>query len=164
MEYYEQTVSVKKTKGTRFYQALIIVIIAILFFISSIFVGMIGPIFALAVGVFAFFYAFPRMTMDFEYVMTANMFTIDVIYGNAKRRNIITFDVKEAVSIFKSDAQGKGSGHVDRIYKYLSGRPSNDVYAIDLKLTKQTIRLLIEPDEKLLRMLKVYGSQKFARF
>jgi hypothetical protein len=142
---YEQLVK-RHSKATDYLirVLVIILIIAIAIFGPSL-LGYFAEVLAVALIIVAVVFIFPRLKVEYEYILLNHDMQIDVIYNKAKRKTVLEFDVLKAEEIVSGIA--KGSGKIDKTYDCTSGTNPQAVYTFITNVDKQNACILIEPDE-----------------
>lgn len=139
---YEQLVA-RKAKATDYLiRVLMIAIIIILIFFGLPLIGIFAILLALVAGFASFYFVFPRLKVEYEYILLNHDLQIDVIYNKAKRKTLIEFDIRKAESI----TPVSGSHGSEKTYDFTSGTGSQPVYSIRTSLSGQNVCILIEPD------------------
>lgn len=129
-----------------------------------------GPLFgsiAIIIGVIAIFlctYAFPRFNVEFEYIYCDGQFDFDRITGNSKRKNILRIDSDNIEMIAPVNSHALDSyKHMNLIVKdFSSKKPDAHVFAIIGHNQKETLKILFEPNEKMIACIKQKTPRKIS--
>lgn len=94
--YYEQLV-VRKSRPLdmviRFLTILVIVAVAVF---GMPFLGIFSFFLAVVLAFLAYYFIFPRLDVEYEYVLLNHDMQVDAIYSKAKRKKMMTFDIQQA--------------------------------------------------------------------
>lgn len=104
----------------------------------------------------------PNLDVEFEYLYVSKTLSIDKIFSKEKRKNVAEYDL-EKMEIFAE----KGSDRLDR-FNNLSVRErdfsshfeNRSVWVLIVRNGEDVERVLLEPDEKLIRAMKSHFPQK----
>lgn len=144
---YEQLVA-RKSKATDYLiRALVIVLILVLAILGPGFLGFFAILLALALLLAAIFFIFPRLKVEYEYILLNHEMQVDVIYNKSRRKTLLEFDILKAEAIVSKNADSIRSHRIEKIYDFSSGQGSDDVYAIIVPVERQNACIYIEPDE-----------------
>ena len=111
--FHEQLIT-KKQKGNPLVIRIIVVVFIILFLtIGALFLGFLSIIIAVVLGVTAYFYIFPNLSVEYEYSLVNHELDITAIYSKSKRKELCSFDIKEAEMSFIIH-----SGRTSKKYRY----------------------------------------------
>ena len=92
--FHEQLIT-KKQKGNPLVIRIIVVVFIILFLtIGALFLGFLSIIIAVVLGVTAYFYIFPNLSVEYEYSLVNHELDINAIYSKSKRKELCSFDIK----------------------------------------------------------------------
>ena len=84
--FHEQLIT-KKQKGNPLVIRIIVVVFIILFLtIGALFLGFLSIIIAVVLGVTAYFYIFPNLSVEYEYSLVNHELDITAIYSKSKRK------------------------------------------------------------------------------
>lgn len=100
---------------------------------------------------------YSKNNLEFEYTVTNSDVDIDMIIAKRKRKRLISFAAKdiqmmapiEQIGNEKFDKEIDASAHDDRF----------DVYFIDVKTRMGRTKILVNPSEKMLNILKTFRPQ-----
>ncbi|MBQ6240386.1 MAG: hypothetical protein IJK56_08545 [Firmicutes bacterium] len=119
---------------------------------------------ALLIAILIVFFFWRKIDREFEYIYTDGNLDVDVIYGKSARKRLLSVDTKE----FQFIAYGGSSTYHARIEaKYDktldcgAGGIRDNSYVGVIKRGDQTIKLIFEPDERMVEALKRYIPRKF---
>ncbi|HJA81563.1 MAG TPA: hypothetical protein H9776_07435, partial [Candidatus Mediterraneibacter intestinipullorum] len=100
------------------------------------FLGFFSFTIALLVAVLAYYFIFPRLNVEYEYILLNHDIQIDVIYNRSKRKNLQNFDIQTAEIIAPKGSPRLNSFKPDKVFDFSSGNPSARVYVIMIALDK----------------------------
>ncbi len=124
------------------------------------FLGFFSFTIALLAAVLAYYFIFPKLNVEYEYILLNHDIQIDVIYNRAKRKPLQNFDIQTAEIIAPKGSPRLNSFKPDKVFDFSSGNPSAKVYAIMIALNKNNACVYIEPDEKMLEHMKRWMGMK----
>lgn len=165
--YAEYLVKRKNTVSGTIARFLMIAVMIISIFAMIVFFGNRAPSLTLisfvvfGVDLFLMIYMFPRFSVEWEYVFVDGQLDFDQIYGGNARKNKdrIDFDKTEMVA-------PTGSYHLDNFknvqmktldYSSLSGK---DTYTVICHKNDEMVRILFEPDENMVNIMKQKSPRK----
>lgn len=144
---YEQLVA-RKPKATDFLiRVLVIALILVLLFLGPAFIGFFAVALAFALALAAIFFIFPRLKVEYEYILLNHEMQIDVIYNRSRRKTLLEFDILKAEGISKAGSGSAPAGRVEKTYNFTTGQNSDHVFALRIPVKQQNACILIEPDD-----------------
>lgn len=148
---------VKKKKTTRDY-LVIAAIIAALLLLAAAFLLFNRQLFGIPFILFVFscwgaYFLITGSNIEFEYILTNTELDIDKIVAQRSRKRIITVNFREIEKCAKFDAEGADTS-ISRIERLYGDIRSGNVYFVDFSRDGEKIRLLFEPNERILTELK----------
>lgn len=157
--YAEAGVKRKDTTATMGLRLLMIIGMVIGFF--TLFLGQILGI-AGAVLLVAMFFLYPRLNVEYEYVFVDGQLDFDRISGKAKRKNMLRIDFDQV------ELMAPISSHALDAYTYVKCEEKNfsscekdsKPYVIIANVDGKKLRILFEPSEKMLSMIKQKSPRK----
>ena len=156
-------VLLKRKRGVKEYFVLVPVAVLGALLTLAYYMLPIPPIFG-GVGLFVIFMMwwgiyllFSKNNLEFEYTVTNSDVDIDMIVAKRKRKRLISFTAKDIQIMApikqlgneKFDKEIDASSHDDRF----------DVYFIDVKTRDGRTKILVNPSEKMLNILKTFRPQ-----
>lgn len=157
---YEQLVARKPKAYDIPLRILVILVIVAVALFGMLFVGMISFIVAVILAFLAYYFIFPKLNVEYEYIILNHDLQVDVIYNKAKRKRLQNFDIQSAEIIAPKGSPRLNSYKPDKIYDYSSGNPSAEAYAIMLPLDQKNACVYIEPDQKMIDHMKQWMGMK----
>ena len=159
--YYEDLVRKEKPpKDTLIKGGLIFLTVlfgaAALFIHPLAFIGFVGMI-------IADYFIIPKTDQEFEYLFVGGDIDIDVIYSKQKRKRVMNVSLSEAdlCAPLKSSRMDYYNGNQKiKTLDYSSGNESHNRFAIIPRKDGETVRILIEPDEKLQQYMRNAAPNK----
>ena len=140
--FHEQLIT-KKQKGNPLVIRIIVVVFIILFLtIGALFLGF----------------------MSVEYSLVNHELDITAIYSKSKRKELCSFDIKEAEMIAPKGSSKLASFKPVKTCDYTSGEGNAAIYSIIIFLNQQMYNILIEPDEKMIAGIRPWMGSKFSQF
>ena len=159
--YYEDLVKKEKTpKDTLIKGGLIFLTVlfgaAALLIHPLAFIGFVGMI-------IADYFIIPKTDQEFEYLFVGGDIDIDVIYSKQKRKRVMNVSLSEAdlCAPLKSSRMDYYNGNQKiKTLDFSSGNESHNRFAIITRKDGETVRILIEPDEKLQQYMRNAAPNK----
>ena len=110
----------------------------------------------LALGIAAYF-VFPNLDLEFEYVYVNGELDIDKIMAKMKRKRAKSFELSKMeimapVKSHRLDYQNQNTKM--KVYDFSSGNPSHKVFAMIIPSDNELCKVLLEPDEELLKNIE----------
>lgn len=159
--YAEAGVRRKSTASSYLIKAGIVVLILLMFTIGSVFLGQFGVLIASILIVLAV-YLFPRFNVEYEYVFCDGQLDFDKIMGNSKRKNAlrIDFDKVEIMAPANSHALDGYTYQQLKVKDFSSLRSDAKVYAVVVRDNESLLKVLFEPNEKMINCIKQKAPRK----
>lgn len=137
--------------------AAVIVVLAFLF--GGAFIG---PVIILAV-LFGAMTVFNRFNKEYEYILTNNELDIDVIFNKAKRKRVITIDMK-AIDIMASIHDDRHKHQFNKpsckVINASDGKNGDDTYAIMTSKDNAYYKILITPNQNFINEIYKQAPHK----
>lgn len=118
----------------------------------------------LAVGGFYLAYILSsRLKKEFEYTIVEDSVDIDVIFNKSKRKNLVSFSVKdiEVMAAIKDEKyKGRLNGRFDKIIDASTWKKDATVYFVIFENKGQKTILKFEPSVSCLEYMKKYAPDK----
>ncbi len=162
--YVEQIVEKEETKKDRVKKFIIVIIACAVSMVLSIPQLFGGPINAspliIVVAIIANYF-FKKLNIEYEYLYTNGVLDIDCIYNKSKRKNIFSAQVSEFIVMAHIDDTEHLSGYSALPIKdFSSGEVYGNTYMFITYYNKEKIKVIIEPNEKLLKGMLMYMTPK----
>ncbi len=163
--YAEAGVKRKQTMKNQLIKAAMIAAIVVMVVFGSMIIGSFAMLIACALIVAAV-YVFPRMNVEYEYVFCDGQLDFDKIMGNAKRKTALRIDFD------KVEMMAPASSHVIDNYNHMqlkvkdftSLMPDRKVYAVIVRDGESTLKVLFEPNEKMVNCIKQKAPRKVSEY
>ena len=139
---------------------LVILLIAAVVIIGMPFIGILSFVIAVILAMLAYYFVFPRLSVEYEYILLNHDLQIDVIYNRAKRKSLRTFDIQGAEIIAPKGSPRLNSYKPDKVYDYSSGGSSDKIYAVMIPMEQKNVCIYIEPDAKMTDLMKQWMGMK----
>jgi len=125
------------------------------FFISVALIPPFAPTITLAVG-FGAYYLNGLLKVEYEYVFTNGELDIDAIYNRSRRKRVFSSHVnKFEIMAHVEDTTHSGSfNSAHEVRDYSSGTVGPDTYACLTNYQGKSLKVVIEPNEKMLDAIK----------
>lgn len=105
-----------------------------------------------------------RIDREYEYIYTDGLIDIDVIYGRSSRKRLLSADARDFQFIVPADSQehhNQLEAKYDKVIDAGSGRMNEKTYIGVVARDEKTVKLIFEPDERIVAALKKYAPRKF---
>lgn len=161
--YAEAVVKRKDTAATMGLRALMI--IGVLIGVLLILFGGIGSF--IAVGIFlAVFFFYPRLNVEYEYVFVDGQIDFDRISGKAKRKTMLRIDFEHVEIMAPINSPALDSyNHVQLEKKDFSSlNKDSKPYVIIANSEGKKMKIIFEPNEKMLTMIKQKSPRKVSTY
>ena len=158
--YYEQLVARKSRPldmVIRFLTILVIVAVAVF---GMPFLGIFSFFLAVGLAFLAYYFIFPRLDVEYEYVLLNHDMQVDAIYSKAKRKKMMTFDIQQAEIMAPKASPRLHSYQPAKTYDFSSGRADAHSYSMMLMIDQKLTCIVLEPDEKMMDHMKSWMGMK----
>ena len=91
--FYEQLVTRKTKPLDILIRILIIVFIAAVAVVGTLFIGFLAFFIAVLLAMGAYYFIFPRLNVEYEYTLLNYDIDVAAIFSKEKRKNITSFDI-----------------------------------------------------------------------
>lgn len=102
----------------------------------------------------------PRFKTEWEYVFCDGQLDFDMIMGGEKRRNVLRMDLEDAYVMAPENSHALDGYQHLKVRDYSSMRADHTKYVIVVAIKEEKVRILFEPNEKMIRMMKEKSPQK----
>jgi hypothetical protein len=161
--YAEAGVKRKDTAASMGLKVLMIigVIIAVFFLVAGSFWSYIGVV--IIVGVF---FLFPRLNVEYEYVFVDGQIDFDKITGKTKRKTLLRIDIDqiEIMAPIGSHALDNFNNIRTEVRNYSSLSKESKTFVIIANADNRKLRIIFEPSEKMLTMIKQKSPRKITTY
>ncbi|NLJ97478.1 MAG: hypothetical protein GX321_10040 [Clostridiales bacterium] len=161
--YAETAVKRKDTFATTGLKILMIlgVLVGLILMFLGQFLSFIGV--ALVVGIF---FLYPRLDVEYEYVYVDGQLDFDKISGKAKRKTMLRIDFEnvDIMAPINSHAlDGYNNMQIDK-KDFTSLNKDIKPYAIIANVDNKKMKILFEPNEKMIKMIKQKSPRKIETY
>jgi len=158
----EQIIKRKPTIKDMIFRTLIVVAAVIIAIVALIMLQSIGVIVAFGAA-FGAFYAMSFFNVEYEYIFTNGDLDIDVIYNRARRKRLISVNVKKFDLMCHVEDKMRIGEFASAEVKldYSSGTLNENTYAFLTVHNSKRTKVVIEPNDKMLKAISgVMSRQK----
>ena len=137
-----------------------IVLIALSFMIQAI--SFLAPVIVVGIGWGAWI-LFSKTNVEFEYSLSNGELTIDGVYGQRKRKNLISISVRERMEIMapvSNDYSSELNKQVSNTLDVASMKNAPNRWFMNVKGDTGLVRVFFEPDEKLITAMRKCAPSK----
>lgn len=159
---YEQLVARRQRPadyGVRILCILLVVGTAVLGFP---FLGFFAFFIALLLALAVYYLVFPRLNVEYEYVLLNHDMQVDIIINQEKRKKKLEFDIQSAEIIAPSSSPRLSSYKPDKIYNFSTGEEKT-AYSIMMPLDQKNVCIILNPDETMLRHMSQWTGRRLYR-
>jgi len=150
----EQIVKRKQTFKDAVMRVGLIILVLLIFFVTLATLQAFAVIITAAAG-FGAFYLMSFLNVEYEYVYTNGELDIDAIYNRSRRKRLFTTKVSdfELMAPYDDRNHDHSLNTAQETLDYSSGNPGNDTYVCLLTHNSKKVKLIIEPNEKMLKAI-----------
>lgn len=136
--------------------------------IAGVLIALLGSFFSIigVAGVVVLFYLYPRLNVEYEYVFVDGQLDFDRITGKAKRKTMLRIDMEQVDMIAPANSHALDNyQNVQLENKDFSSRDKNSSpYVIILNNNNKKMRIIFEPNEKMLNAMKQKSPRKVVTY
>ena len=159
--FYEQVLPVKSSTSKQALRIFLSIAAIILFIFLTLFVGFFGITLGAILIYFSFFVWLPKFKMDYEYSLTNSYLQIASIYNKESRKDQFELDLRDAEIV--APAGSPRLQHISnnaRVLSFTSADKTLQEFSIILKQNNTTYNVIIQPDDKLKKLIKNYAASR----
>ena len=160
---YEQLIARRPKPYDLPVRILVILVIVAVAILGMPFLGVLSYVIAVILAVVAYYFIFPRLSVEYEYIILNHDLQVDVIYNRAKRKHLQNIDIQGAEIIAPKGSPRLNSYKPDKVYDYTSGNPNGKAYGIMISKDQKNICIYIEPDAKMIDHMSQWMGMKMFR-
>ncbi|HIY62990.1 MAG TPA: hypothetical protein H9730_05860 [Candidatus Mediterraneibacter stercoripullorum] len=138
---------------------IIFVIVAVAVF-GTPFLGFLSFFIAVILAILAYYFVFPKLNVEFEYILLNHDLQIDAIYNKAKRKKKLNIDIQGAEIIAPKKSPRMNSYKPEKTMDFSSGNPNAKTYAIMISMNQNNTCIYFDPDEKMIDHMKQWMGMK----
>lgn len=105
-----------------------------------------------------------RIDREYEYIYTDGLLDIDVIYGRTSRKRLLSADARDFQFIVPGDSKehyNQLEAKYDKVIDAGRGGVNDKTYIGVVTKDDKSVKLLFEPNERIVAALKKYAPRKF---
>ena len=124
---------------------------------AGLFIHPLMLIAAIVLGVLAAVFIFPNTDLEYEYLLVNHSLDIDKVMAKSRRKKIKSFDLGTADIIAPLNSHRMDYYNANsslKIQDYSSGNPEHKRYAFVIRENGTTSKVIIEPDDAMIQMLR----------
>ncbi|MCT4686441.1 DUF6106 family protein [Vallitalea sp.] len=163
----EQLVKKSNSLKDNLMRVAIIIGAIVLIMVCSIIPILVGFLIPIAmVLIFGAIFLMRRLNVEFEYIFTSGDLDIDKIFNKNKRKKFISIDVRkiEIMAPVNSKDYASQLSNYEKVIDCSSGTNSNNTYAAMIVRNGKREKLILEPNEKMLKAIKKYIPRKIMQY
>lgn len=161
--YYEQLVARKSKPIDMAIRVFTIFFIGAIAVLGMPFIGFLAVFVAVLLGILAYYFVFPRLNVEYEYVLLNHDMDVDAIYSQSKRKRQLSFDIRQAEIMAPSGSPRLNSYKPEKTYDFSSGNTDSKTYSFMIPMDQKLICIIIEPDETMFRHIQGWMGVKLYR-
>lgn len=161
--YYEQLVSRKPKVTDMIIRFAVIFVIAAVAVFGLPFIGFLAIFLAVILALLAGYFVFPRLNVEYEYVILNHDMDVDAIYSKSKRKRQLSFDIQQAEIMAPVGSPRLHSYQPTKTYDFSSGQNSGKAYSLILSRDQKLICVVLEPDEAMFEHMRNWLGMKLYR-
>lgn len=159
--FYEQLVTRKSRPLDFLIRILIVVFVAMVAIVGTLFIGFLAFFIAVLLAMGAYYFIFPRLNVEYEYTLLNYDIDVAAIFSKEKRKNITSFDIRQAEIIAPKGSPRLNSYHPAKTHDFSSGEADAKVYAVMIPLESGVSCVFLEPDQTMKEHIKSWTGMKF---
>lgn len=121
---YEQLISRRPKAYDLPVRILVILVIVAVAVLGMPFIGFLSFVIAVILAVVAYYFIFPKLNVEYEYIILNHDLQIDAIYNKAKRKRQQSIDIQGAEIIAPKGSPRLNSYKPDKVYDYTRRKTS----------------------------------------
>ena len=157
---YEQIVARRPKPYDMAVRILVILVIVAVAIFGMPLIGFFSFFIAVIIAMIAYYFIFPKLSVEYEYIILNHDLQIDAIYNKAKRKRLQSLDIQGAEIIAPKESPRLNSYRPDKTYDYTSGDPNGKAYAIMMPMDQKNVCICIEPDAQMLDHMSQWMGMK----
>ncbi len=110
-----------------------------------------------------YFFVLPRTDIEYEYLYVNGELDVDMVMAKKKRKKANTFDLNQADLVAPLNSRRmeyyNGNSRL-KVLDYSSGNPNAKRYAMITSANQQNCKVILEPDETMINMMKKTAPSK----
>lgn len=161
--YYEQLVTRKARPADMVIRVLTVLVIVAVALLGTPFIGALALIVAVLLAVLAGYFVFPKLNVEYEYVLLNHDMDVDAIYSQSKRKRQLSFDIRQAEIMAPSASPQLASYKAEKTYDFSSGSADAQSYTLYISLEQGMSCVILEPDDKMLEHMQGWMGMKLYR-
>ena len=159
--FYEQVLPVKLSASKQALRIFLSIAAVILFIFLTLFVGFFGITLGAILIYFSFFVWLPKFKMDYEYSLTNSYLQIAAIYNKESRKDQFELDLRDAEIVAPAESPRlQPIRNNARVLSFTSADKTLQEFSIILKQNNTTYNVIIQPDDKLKKLIKNYAASR----
>ncbi|GMQ56451.1 hypothetical protein AN1V17_08440 [Vallitalea sediminicola] len=163
----EQIVEKSNSLKDNLLRGAIIVGALVLIMICSIIPVLVGFLIPIAmVIIIGVVFLMRRLNVEFEYIFTSGELDIDKIFNKNKRKKFISFDIRkiEIMAPVNSKDHASELSNCEKVIDCSSGTQNKNVYAAMIVRNGKREKIILEPNEKMMKAIKKYIPRKIMQY
>ncbi len=112
------------------------------------------------------FFVYPMLNMEYEYVFVDGQLDFDRITGKSRRKTLLRIDLEqvEIIAPINSHALDSYNYAKPEVKNFSSGDKDSKPYVIIANVESKKLKILFEPNDKMLSMIKQKSPRKLAAY
>jgi len=112
---------------------------------------------AIVLGILAVYFVFPNTDLEYEYLLVNHTLDIDKVMAKSRRKKVKSFDLSTADIIAPLNSHRMdyyNSNGSLKTQDYSSGNPEHRRYAFVIREDGNASKVIIEPDDDMIQMMR----------
>lgn len=137
------------------------IVLGIFFMLTGGFLSIAGIVLVLVLG-----FMFPRLNVDYEYIYVDGQLDFDKIIAKSKRKTMLRIDFEQVEVMAPANSHALDGYTHTQIEKkdFSSGAKDSKPYVIIVNQNEKKLKILFEPSEKMIEMIKQKSPRKVVTY
>lgn len=111
-------------------------------------------------------YIFPRLNIQYEYIFCDGQFDFDKLMGNSKRKTVMVIDMEyiDIIAPTGSHELDQFNNKNPKVKNFSSLKQDAKTYVIMGHYKNELVKIIFEPNEKMLECIKLKAPRKLVKY
>lgn len=156
--FYEMAIKTKAT-GDYYWKMLLGIVVTLLGVLTFPLIGA-GALVIIVIGVCILGFYGQDKNVEYEYTFTDGSIEIAAVYNASRRKEVFSFDMDNVSMIVPIGSKRIEHEKFSKKRDYSSKKRNDKIYCFVIEVDKEKQLVLLEPNEKALAHIKLYGRNK----
>ena len=152
--FYEQFLSTSSSKKAAMMKALTVIGTTLACLACVLFLGMFFIFPSGVIIVLVLYFIKPRLNKEYEYSLSNFYLDFAAIYNKESRKELLSIDIRDAEILAPAASPRLNHFRPAKTYDFSTGNKNAKAYAFMIPINQVLHKVVLEPDEELLRLLK----------